>query len=106
MAEDSDSNLEAKKVLLGQARVLGMDVDGRWSVDTLAMKVQEAQEAQKEANTKAIKDASDTWVYLLRDAFPAEDEKHRAGETIKVPADMADRWYEAGVARPGKEPAE
>jgi hypothetical protein len=99
-------NAEAKKVLLGQARVLGMEVDGRWSVDTLAMKVQEAQEAQKEANTKAIKDASDTWVYLLRDAFPAEDEKHRAGETIKVPADMADRWYEAGVARPGKEPTE
>ncbi|TIN82757.1 MAG: hypothetical protein E5X94_00635 [Mesorhizobium sp.] len=101
-----ENNLEARKVLLGQAKALGMEVDGRWSVDTLAEKVQEAQESKRDADIAAIKAASDTWVYLLRDAFPVEDEKHLAGETIKVPADMADRWYEASVARPGKEPAE
>lgn len=93
-----------KKILLAQAKALGMEVDGRWSIDTLAEKVEEAQIAAKESQTKAIQDASDTWVFLLRDAFPVDDEKHRAGETICVPADMADRWYEAGVARPGKAP--
>lgn len=96
--------LDPKKVLIGQAKALGMEVDGRWSVDTLAEKVQEAQEAQRDANTKAIKDASDTWVFLLRDAFPSENEKCRAGSTVKVPLQMAKAWYAAGVARPGEEP--
>lgn len=96
MAEDK----EARKVLLGQAKALDMEVDGRWSVDTLAEKVMEAQEALTEANSKAIKDASDTAVFLLRDAFPVDDEKHIAGETVTVPAEMAKAWYKAGVARP------
>lgn len=101
----ADDFKEERKVLLAQARVLGMDVDGRWSVETLAEKVAEAQEARREAETQATKAASDTWVFLLRDGFPVEDEKHLAGETICVPAYIAERWYEAGVARPGKEPA-
>lgn len=96
----SDDNKEAKKVLLGQAKALGLDVDGRWSVDTLAEKVLEAQEAKSEADAKAIKDASDTSVFLLRNAFPVAGEKHLAGETVSVPAEMARYWYKAGVARP------
>lgn len=94
----------AKKVLLAQARMLGMEVDGRWSVETLAEKVQEAQEDGKVAEADAIRGSSDTWVFLLRDAFPIEDEKHLVGETIKVPAEMAKHWYRAGVARPGDAP--
>lgn len=96
MADDK----EARKVLLGQAKALGLVVDGRWSVETLAEKVLEAQETLTEASAKAIKDASDTEVFLLRDAFPVADERHRAGETITVPAEMARHWYRVGVARP------
>jgi hypothetical protein len=96
MADDK----EAKKVLLGQAKVLGMEVDGRWSVDTLAEKVLEAQEAKTEAETQAIKDASDTLVFMLRDGFAVEDEKIKTGTTAMVPEWIAKRWYKAGVARP------
>lgn len=96
MADDK----EAKKVLLGQAKVLGLEVDGRWSVDTLAEKVLEAQEAKSEAEKQAIRDASDTAVYMIRDGFAVEDEKLRAGGTFSVPSEIAKRWYKAGVARP------
>lgn len=91
---------EAKKVLLGQAKALGMEVDGRWSVDTLAEKVLEAQEAKSAAEKQAIRDASDTAVYMIRDGFAVEDEKLRAGGTFNVPSEIAKRWYKAGVARP------
>lgn len=93
-------NKEAVKVLRDQARTLGLEIDGRWSVETLAEKVKEAQEANSAKQTEAIRASSDTAVYLLRDAFPVEDEKHLAGETITVPAEMAKYWYRAGVARP------
>lgn len=96
----SDDTKEAKKVLLGQARALGLEVDGRWAVETLAEKVLEAQEAKTEAETQAIKDASDTWVFMLRDGFAVEDEKIKAGTTAQVPEWIAKRWYKAGVARP------
>lgn len=96
----SDDTKEAKKVLLGQAKALGLEVDGRWSVDTLAEKVLEAQEAKTEAETQAIKDASDTLVFMLRDGFAVEDEKIRTGTTAMVPEWIAKRWYKAGVARP------
>ncbi len=97
----SDDNFkEAKKVLLGQAKALDLKVDARWSVDTLAEKVLEAQEAKTAAETQAIKDASDTQVYMLRDGFAVEDERLRAGGTFTVPSDIAKRWYKAGVARP------
>lgn len=99
MAETFDSPM---KILKKQAKVLGMEVDGRWSVDTLAEKVAEAQEAKKEADADAIRDASDTWVFMIRDGFAVEDEKLRAGGTFKVPGDIAQRWYECGVARPGR----
>lgn len=97
MAEDI---LSPKKVLLGQAATLGLKVDARWSVDTLAEKVLEAQEAKTAAETQAIKDAADTWVFMLRDGFAVEDEKLKTGGTFKVPAYVASRWYKAGVARP------
>jgi hypothetical protein len=100
----SDEILTPKKVLLGQARALGLEVDGRWSVDTLAEKVLEAQEALSDAKTRAIREASDTWVFMLRDGFAVEDERLRTGGTFKVPLKTAEIWYEHGVARPGKEP--
>jgi hypothetical protein len=99
MAETFDSPM---KILKKQAKVLGMDVDGRWSVDTLAEKVADAQEAKKEADAQAIRDASDTWVFMIRDGFAVEDEKLKAGGTFLVPGDIAQRWYECGVARPGR----
>jgi hypothetical protein len=102
MTEDTRDLAEAKKVLLGQARALGLEVDGRWSVDTLAEKVAEAQDAKKHAEIVDTKARSSVWVLLLRDGFPVEDEKHLAGETILVTPEIADRWFEAGVARPGK----
>ncbi len=99
MSEKFDSPM---KVLKEQARILGLTVDGRWSVDTLAEKVAEAQEAKKEADAEVIRAASDTWVYMLRDGFAVEDERLRAGGTFKVPSALADHWYECGIARPGK----
>lgn len=89
---------EAKKVLLAQARVLGLEVDGRWAVETLAEKVQEAQEASAEDQRKKFAEAKKIPVQLLRDAFPQEDEKHLAGEVIDVPIDMAKAWFASGVA--------
>lgn len=102
--EDKRDLREAKKVLLEQASVLSLKVDARWSVDTLAEKVLEAEELRKEASVAADLAAADTWVFLLRDGFPAEDVKKKAGETILVSAAIADRWFECGVARPGKAP--
>jgi hypothetical protein len=95
---------EAKKVLLSQADALGMEVDKRWSVDTLAEKVLEAQESAKDADLAAFAAAPKVWVFLLRDGWPVADERHNAGETIAVTQEIADKWYEAGVARPGKAP--
>lgn len=90
---------EARKVLLEQAKALDLRVDARWSVETLAERVAEAQEAKAEADKAEFAAAKKTPVLLLRDAFPVEDEKHLAGETIDVPIEMARRWIEAGVAR-------
>lgn len=107
MADEDNRDLtEAKKVLLGQAKELGLEVDGRWSVDTLAEKVLEAQGAQKADKAADFKAKADVWVLLQRDAFPVEDEKHIAGETIAVTKAMAEYWYENGVARPGKAPVD
>lgn len=91
-------NADAKKVLLAQARSLGMDVDGRWSVETLAEKVMDAQEAQSERETEAVKESADTWVYCIRDCFLGTD-KHVAGSVIKAPKELYVRWRDVGAAR-------
>lgn len=99
MADDETRNLaDAKKVLLEQAGVLGLSVDKRWSVDTLAEKVLEAQEAATETAKVAFEAARKVPVLLKRDAWPVADERHNAGETIEVPVDMAKAWIAAGVA--------
>lgn len=90
---------EARKVLIDQARALDLVIDRRWSVETLAQKVAEAQEAKKLADTEAMRAEPQTPVFLLRDAWPFEDERHNAGETIDVPVSIARRWIECGVAR-------
>lgn len=95
---------EAKKVLLEQAKALKLTVDPAWDVDDLALNVMEAQDKAKEADKAAFAAAPKVWVYLLRDGWPVEDERHNAGETIEVTPEIADKWYEAGVARPGKAP--
>ena len=91
---------EAKKTLLRQARELGLEVDKRWSVETLAEKVVEAQMDYAENEAQKVRDASDTWVYLLKGAWPTSEEKHLAGEVIKVPEEMAERWIENSACRP------
>ena len=102
--QNARQTAEAKKVLLAQADALGLEVDKRWSVDTLAEKVLEAQDHAKEAEKAAFAASPKVWVFLLRDGWPVEDEKHFKGETIEVTQEIADKWYEAGVARPGKAP--
>jgi hypothetical protein len=94
MADDK----EAKKVLLGQARALGLEVDGRWSVDTLAEKVLEAQETLTEREDAAIRNASDTWVFCIRDCWLGT-EKQRAGSVIKAPKELYNNWKATGAAR-------
>lgn len=89
---------QAKKVLLEQASALDLAVDGRWSVETLAEKVLEAQDAAKAAEKAAFKAVKKVPVLLLRDAWPLEDERHNAGEIIEVPIALAKHWFASGVA--------
>jgi hypothetical protein len=95
---DAQDTAEAKKVLLAQARKLKMEVDGRWSVETLAEKVQEAIEAAAEQEQAAIAEASDTWIYCIRDCFVGT-EKHPAGTVAKAPKDLYQRFKAVGAAR-------
>lgn len=105
MADDDTRDLaEPKKVLLDQAKALGLKVDARWSVDTLAERVLEAEEIAATEAKAEFNAAPKVWVFLLRDGWPVADERHNAGETIAVTQEIADKWYEAGVARPGKAP--
>jgi hypothetical protein len=97
--------VEASQVLKDQAKALDLAIDPEWDTDTLAVKVLEAQEAAAEADKAAFEAARKVPVFLLRDAWPVADERHNAGETIDVTEEIAEKWYEAGVARPGKKPA-
>lgn len=98
--EDARSKAQFKKTLMEQAKALELEVDGRWSIETLAEKVAEAQiEAEANAAQK-VRDDSDTWVYLNRGAWPTSEQKHMAGEVICIPQDMAERWVASGAARP------
>lgn len=95
MSEKFDS---PKQVLLKQAKVLGMDVDGRWSVDTLAEKVAEAQEAKNEADEQALRDTADTWVFCIRDCWLGT-ERNNAGSVFKAPKELYAGWKATGAAR-------
>jgi hypothetical protein len=92
------SDLEPRKILLSQARGLGLDVDGRWSTDTLAEKVEEAQRMHAEQEEKALFASCDTWVYCIRDCFIAT-EKHQAGSVIFAPEELYRNWKTVGAAR-------
>jgi hypothetical protein len=89
---------EAKKVLQAQARQLGMDIDGRWSVETLAEKVAEALEGQTERDDAAVREAADTWVFPIRDCFLGT-EKQRAGMAFMAPKELYASWKANGAAR-------
>ena len=89
---------EPRKVLLAQARTLKMEVDGRWSTDTLAEKVLEAQEAHEQNEAQAILDASDTWVYAIRDCFLGT-EKKPATSVFMAPKQLYNNWKPAGACR-------
>jgi len=106
MADDKPApdTREAKEVLLAQAKALSLKVDARWSVDTLAERVLEAQEISAAEAKAEFVAAPKVWVFLLRDGWPVADERHNAGETIAVTEEIAEKWYVAGVARPGKAP--
>lgn len=92
------SDLEAKKVLLARARQIGLEVDGRWSIDTLAEKVEEALEMREIDQNESILKSSDTWVYPTRDCFLGT-EKQLAGKAFKAPKALYSTWKEAGAAR-------
>jgi hypothetical protein len=91
-------NKEAKKVLLEQAAVLKLDVDGRWSVERLAEEVQLAQVAAADAKKAEFAAAKKVPVLLKRAAWPLENERHEIGEVVLVPVEMAKRWIALGVA--------
>lgn len=93
----SETN-EAKKVLLAQAKQLGMDVDRRWSVETLAEKVAEAQETLSDREDEAVKAAADTWVFPLRDCFLGT-EKQPAGRAFMAPKELYANWKATAAAR-------
>lgn len=88
----------ARGVLLEQADALGLKVDERWKVETLAAKVKEAQKAEKDARKADFDKADKVRVKLRRDAFPTDDVKVRAGELCDVPRGMARAWVDSGVA--------
>lgn len=92
------SELEAKKVLLARARQIGLDIDGRWSIDTLAEKVEEALEMREIDQNESIIKASDTWVYPIRDCFLGTEKQH-AGTAFKAPKALYSNWKEVGAAR-------
>lgn len=103
MDDDERKGLDdAKKVLLDQAAALGMKVDARWSVDTLAERVLEAQDMAKAAAKAEFAKTTKVKVRLLRDGFPEEDVKVLAGDTCMVTEDIAFRWYDLGVAVPAR----
>ncbi|MGN6772627.1 MAG: hypothetical protein ACTHJQ_22675 [Rhizobiaceae bacterium] len=93
---------EEKKTLYAQARHLGLEVDGRWSVETLAEKVQEAIENHAEAQDRAVHEASDTWVYAVRDCFLGT-EKKRAGSVFMAPKELHLNWRATGASRLAEE---
>lgn len=92
------SDAEIRKTLIAQAKVYGVDVDGRWSIETLAEKVQEAIETQEERANEAIQKASDTWVYAIRDCFLGT-EKQKAGTVFQAPKELYANWKAVGAAR-------
>jgi hypothetical protein len=89
---------QAEKVLLEQAAALDLDVDGRWSVETLAEKVREAQDAKAAAEKAAFAKSKKIPVRLRKNAFPVAGEKALKGSVVEVPVDLARRWIAEGVA--------
>lgn len=94
----SDEDAEPRKVLLAQAREVGLKVYPRWSTDTLAEKVQEAIAERAAMEDAAIKQAADTWVYCIRDCFLGT-EKHPARSVIRAPMELYRNWRQTGAAR-------
>jgi hypothetical protein len=89
---------EAERVLLEQAAALELEVDGRWSVETLADKVLKAQRAKDAAEKAAYAKAKKVAVRLRKNAFPVTGEKALKGSIVEVPIDLAKRWITEGVA--------
>ena len=96
MAENDTK--EAHKVLLEQAKALNLDVDGRWSTETLAEKVLEAQESEADRELAEFAAAKKTPVLLRKNAFPIAGQKAWAGQVVEVPIAMAKKWLAEGVA--------
>lgn len=92
------SDNSPKKILLAQARAMGMEIDGRWSVDTLAEKVAEQQEINAEIEHEELLKSCDTWIYAIRDCFVGT-EKQLAGTAFQAPKALYARWKEVGAAR-------
>lgn len=94
----SDDNMEARKTLMGQAEAIGLVVDGRWSIETLAEKVQAALESREENDNATVRKSSDTWVFAIRDCFLGT-EKKPSGSVFKAPKELYGNWKATGAAR-------
>lgn len=89
---------DAVKVMIEQAATLGLKIDKRWSPETLAQKIVEAQDALISDEQRAFDAAPKTPVRLKKDAFLITDVRSRAGAVVGVPVEMARYMIDNGVA--------
>lgn len=97
-ADEARAKAEAKKTLMARAKQLGLDVDKRWSVETLSEKLEEAYLDKEEADAQALIESADTWIFAIRDVFLGTD-KHPAGSVVEVPAHLYQNWKATGACR-------
>lgn len=94
--------MSEKRTLLERARQIGLEVDGRWSVDTLAEKVEEAIVNQEDVTNEKVRKSADTWVYAIRDCFLGT-KKMPAGSVFKAPKELHANWKANGASRLAEE---
>lgn len=95
---DLTAKVEAKKVLMARARQINMEVDKRWSLETLSEKLELALLEHEEEEAEALRQSCDTWVYAIRDCFIAT-EKMKTGSVFEAPKALYMAWKANGAAR-------
>lgn len=92
-----------KAELMQRAQDLGIDVDGRWNVETLQAEIAKAEEARAssgDGSSDAVvagsnlglgeaKTESETTVILTADYWSEEDKRVKAGKKISLPVSKA-----------------
>ncbi|MDX3929102.1 MAG: hypothetical protein QHC90_25290 [Shinella sp.] len=88
--------------LKNEAEALGIDVDGRWSEETLKEKIAEAKAKNPQPATQdaAPKEASEELypIRLLFDWWDDQGNRHPRGETVDVPFDAAKKLIDGRKA--------